>query len=160
MRWAVFEIFEGDARRWVLAAAEAEARRRGDRRLGTDHLLLALFHDPKALAAGLLGVDLDRARAAAEGLDRAALAAIGVDLGDSELPAVPAPARRRLSWTSGARAVLVATVAEARRTKSRRISTRHLLLALLALRRPDPAGQLLDALGVDAAAARAALQSP
>jgi ATP-dependent Clp protease ATP-binding subunit ClpA len=153
----MFERFD-DARQWVLSAAEQEARRRGDRRLGTDHLLLAMFHDPKELAAQTLGIDLEAARAAAEALDRAALSAVGIHLGDQEL-APPVGARRRLAWTSGARAVLVLSVAEARRTKSRRISARHVLLALLTLRRPDPAGQLLEALGVDAGQARAGLLS-
>jgi ATP-dependent Clp protease ATP-binding subunit ClpA len=154
----MFELLESDARRWVLSAAGDEARRRGDRRLGTDHLLLALLHDPKALAARTLGVDLDAARAAAEALDRAALRAIGVDLGEQSLPA-PVGTRRRLAWTSGARSVFLLAVTEARRTKSRRISARHLLLAVLTLRRPDPAGELLDALGVDAARASADLRA-
>ncbi len=34
-----------DARKMVLTSAAEEARRRGDRRLGTDHLLHGLLHD-------------------------------------------------------------------------------------------------------------------
>jgi ATP-dependent Clp protease ATP-binding subunit ClpA len=154
----MFERFD-DARRWILPAAQEEAQRRGDRRLGTDHLLLALFHDPQGLAAGALGTDLAGARAAADALDRAALAAVGIELGE-ELQPVPAAGRRRPPFTSGARNALVLSVAEARRARGRRIQARHLLLALLGKQRPDPAGQLLDALGVDAEAARARLAAP
>ena len=50
-----------DARK-VLACAAQEARRRGDRRLGTDHLLLGLLCDPDSSAAAALGVDLAAAR--------------------------------------------------------------------------------------------------
>jgi hypothetical protein len=120
-----------------------------------------MFHDPRELAGRVLGVDLAAARAAARELDRAALRAIGIDLDPEPAPPAPAPTKSggRLAWTSGARAVLVLAVAQARRAKARRITTEHLLLALLTLRRPDPAGQLLEALGVDAGEARARLQS-
>ncbi len=152
----MFERFDADARRWVLSAAEEEAQRRGDRRIGTDHLLLAMLHDPRRLAAGVLGVDLVAARAAADALDRAALSAVGVDIGEDLAP-VLVRTRRRPQLTSGARTVFVLAVAEVRRARGRRIQARHLLLALLTRQSPDPAGQLLDALGVDAAAARARL---
>ena len=69
-----------DARKMVLTSAAEEARRRGDRRLGTDHLLLGLLHDPHSRVAQALGVDLDSARAASDALDRAALAAVGVNV--------------------------------------------------------------------------------
>jgi len=50
-----------------LSAASEEARRRGDRRYGTDHILLALFEDPRSK---LVGVSLQQARLALESLDR------------------------------------------------------------------------------------------
>jgi hypothetical protein len=54
---------------WALyMRASEEARRRGDRRTGTDHLLLALLEDPSA--EGVLGVSLQQARQALESLDR------------------------------------------------------------------------------------------
>ncbi|QCB49847.1 hypothetical protein E5720_08000 [Rhodococcus sp. PAMC28707] len=47
-----------------------EAVRRGDRRIGTDHLLLALRQDESL--SRVVGVDNETARAAADRLDRAA----------------------------------------------------------------------------------------
>ncbi|UKA63042.1 Clp protease N-terminal domain-containing protein [Arthrobacter sp. FW306-04-A] len=44
--------------------------------------------------------------------------------------------------------------------EARRITTRHLLLALLERRQPDPAAVLLNKLGVDRAALKARLQNP
>jgi ATP-dependent Clp protease ATP-binding subunit ClpA len=143
-----------DARKLVLTAAADEARRRGDRRLGTDHLLLGILHDPAAEAASALGVDLASARATQDALDRAALAAVGIhadDLGPVEDAAGP---RRRLPLTSGARAVFKRALEQARPRKSGRIETRHFLLALLACERPDPAAELLHQLGVDPAVVR------
>ncbi|MGH9291347.1 MAG: Clp protease N-terminal domain-containing protein, partial [Acidimicrobiales bacterium] len=52
----------------VYLRASEEARRRGDRRSGTDHILLALFEDPSTEA--VLGVNLQQARQALESLDR------------------------------------------------------------------------------------------
>jgi ATP-dependent Clp protease ATP-binding subunit ClpA len=143
-----------DARKLVLTSATEEARRRGDRRLGTDHLLLGLLHDEDSPAAKVLGVSLADARAASNALDRAALAAAGIQVNTlGEGP--PAPFGRRLPpLTSGARAVIKRAIDKARPARSGRIGTTHFLLALLSLQRPDPAAELLDALGVDPAAVR------
>jgi hypothetical protein len=70
-----------DARKLVLTSATEEARRRGDRRLGTDLLLLGLLHEPDSPAARALGVSLAEARAAVDALDRAALTAVGIEAG-------------------------------------------------------------------------------
>ena len=149
-----------DARKLVLASAAGEARRRGDRRLGTDHLLLGLLHDEDGRAAQALGVSLAGARAAAEALDMAALAAVGIEI-DALGEGPPVPFGRRLPpLTSGARTVFKRAIDEARPARNGRIGTTHFLLALLALRRPDPAAELLDALGVDRAAARGRLGGP
>jgi ATP-dependent Clp protease ATP-binding subunit ClpA len=143
-----------DARKLVLSSATQEARRRGDRRLGTDHLLLGLLHDEDSPAAKALGVSLADVRAASEALDRAALAAVGIEiqaLGEGP----PVSFGRRLPpLTSGARAVFKRAIDEARPSRSGRIDTTHFLLALLSLQRPDPAAELLDALRVDPAAVR------
>ena len=149
-----------DARKIILTSAAEEARRRGDRRLGTDHLVLGLLHDEDSLAAKALGTDLESARAASDALDRAALAAIGVDVvpvGDSP-QAVPVRSRRLPPLTSGARAVLKTALEATRQARSRRIETRQLLLALLDRERPDPAAELLHALGVDPSAVRVRLE--
>ncbi|MGO9164322.1 MAG: Clp protease N-terminal domain-containing protein [Streptosporangiaceae bacterium] len=132
----------------VLDAAAAEAWRRGDRRLGTDHLLLGLLRhgDPVVLRA--LPALLGDARAAADALDRAALAAVGVQAaafgwlpdppGECPLPPL----------TSGARAILKRAADKARTSPLPGIQARHFLLALLSLDRPDPAAELLVALGI------------
>ena len=143
-----------DARKLVMTSATEEARRRGDRRLGTDHLLLGLLHDADSPAAKALGVSPADARAAVDRLDAAALAAVGVQaepLGAGP----PAPFGRRLPpLTSGAREVFRRALDAARPARTGRIDTAHFLQALLSLRRPDPAAELLDALGVDRAAVR------
>lgn len=149
----MFERLDKDVRHAVLVAAMAEAQRRGDRRLGTDHLLLGLLSGAEPVAVSVLGVDLATARAASAELDRAALAAIGVDLGGRDL-ASPARGRRRPPFSSGARETLKMSVEAAQHDKGRYIEARHLLSAVLARQRPDPAAELLRALGVDTAAAR------
>ena len=74
----MFEHFAAGARTAVTAALE-EARHRGDRRLGTEHLLLGVLHARELDPLGELGLDLPRARAALAALDVAALAAVGMD---------------------------------------------------------------------------------
>ena len=144
--------------RMVLTSAAQEARRRGDRRLGTDHLLLALLHDADSSVARALGVDLEAARTASDSLDRAALAAVGVNVAYLGSPPPSILARRLPSLTSGARAVLTAAVEQTRHAKTQHIETRHFLLALLARDFPDPAVELLTALGVDRSQVRSRLE--
>ena len=61
--------------------ARDEAVRRGDRTVGTEHLVLALLVDPASPAARALGCDLDSARRALDALDHEALAAVGIQPG-------------------------------------------------------------------------------
>jgi ATP-dependent Clp protease ATP-binding subunit ClpA len=149
---------ESDARWAVLTTSKEEAQRRGDRRVGTDHLLLGLLRDRGSVAAEVLGVDLAAARAAADELDRSALTAIGISPGEQRLPA-PTAEMRRVPLTSGARTALKLGIEQAREHKARTVQSRHLLAALLGLRHPDPAAQLLVALGVDPDAALARLEA-
>ena len=58
----------------IYLQASEEARRRGDRRTGTDHVLLALLEDPSIEA--LLDVNLPQARQALDSLDHEALGAL------------------------------------------------------------------------------------
>jgi ATP-dependent Clp protease ATP-binding subunit ClpA len=146
-----------DARRVVLGAAAEEAGRRGDRRLGTDHLLLGILHDPGSVPAQALGIDLQSARAAEDALDRVALAAVGIDVGGLGPIREVGRSRRLPPLTSGARAVFKRATEGARPRKSGRIETRHFLLALLERKRPDPAAELLHELGVDPVAVRGRL---
>lgn len=141
----MFERFTSAARNAVTSSVQ-EAEFRGDRRVGTDHLLLGLLHDPEV--AELVGVDVQRARAESSALDQQALAAVGVDVGEF----TPARSQRRprhAPFTSGARSVLPRALTVAMTEKSRRITSRHLLIALAERDEPDPAATLLTGLGVD-----------
>ena len=146
----------------IYLQASEEARRRGDRRTGTDHILLALFEDPSVEA--VLGVSLPQARQALDSLDREALAALGLGSG-ADAPALPMRAvpkkprirdvakKDRFRMTPAAKKVLE----EAYKPKGHRklqVTGREVLAQILALQPPDPAAVLLGALGVDRAAAR------
>ncbi|WP_242884716.1 Clp protease N-terminal domain-containing protein [Actinomadura litoris] len=138
--------------REVVAAAVEEARRRGDRRAGTEHLLLALLRDPGAPAAEALGVDLDGARDALDRMDRRALEATGVQLGE---PPPPLPSTgEQLPLTAAAKAAMSRCLKEAFRSRQPQLEPRHLLLALLGARSRDPVLDLLTELGVDRDALR------
>lgn len=149
----MFERFAATARSAVRGAVD-EARKRGDRRVGTEHLLLALLNE--RAGADLLGITADTARAAADELDRQSLAAIGVDVGEFRPTSTPG-AGKRPPFSSGARDVLSRALALAAAAKARRIETRHLLLALLERDRPDPVVALLAALGIDPSVVRTRL---
>lgn len=137
-----------DALSTVVKAALAEAQSRGDRRLGTDHLMLGLLRDSDSLATRALGVELDSAHEALDALDSAALSAIGVDVGDLRAARL-VPSRQRPPLTSAARSVLHQAVREAADEKVRRPTAKHLLLALLSCQRPDPAAELMTQLRVE-----------
>jgi ATP-dependent Clp protease ATP-binding subunit ClpA len=147
--------FSKDTVRAVHAAVD-EAQLRDDPRIGTEHLLLGLLRDAGAGPAELLGVDLAAARDALHALDVQALRAVGVDP-EGFGPLAVVRHKRHRSFTSRAKAALERTVADAARTRSRRAEPVHLLAALLAGSRPDPALDVLDQLGVDADAVRSRL---
>ncbi|MFE3455362.1 Clp protease N-terminal domain-containing protein [Nonomuraea sp. NPDC059194] len=142
----------------AIKAAMDEARQRGDRRMGTEHLLLGLLRDPSGSPARALGVDVAVARAALDALDAAALRAIGIDVGQApqarprKHPPVPGTA-----LTTSARAAINQAVKSTRRRDRDAEGPGQLLLALLAQDRPDPVAELIDELHVDRAAVRARL---
>jgi hypothetical protein len=143
--------------------AREEARRRGDRRVGTEHLVLGLLREPDL--AQVLGCDLGAAREALDAMDRDALVAVGID---RALDAPPVPTREpalggrrpslkavltdRLPMTPVAKRALEASGKDVRHFDPRRV-----LIALLSLAPPDPGAALLDALDVDRAAVGARL---
>src|SRR4051812_48602354 len=129
----------------VYLHANEEAKRRGDRRVGTDHLVLALLRDPESPAARALGVKLLSARAALEDLDRRALAALGI-AATPVGPVLPGREKDRLRLTPAAREVLTGL---GRMTGGKRLRLEHVLLALLNKQQPDPGAELFVALGVD-----------
>ena len=136
----------------VYLDALAEARRRGDRRVGTDHIALAMLCDPDSDTARALGFSLDSARTALQTLDSEALATLGIDAPFVEV-ATATRTRERLSLTPAGRAIFTGL----RRAAGERRGPKHVLLALLAQQRPDPAAELFDALGVDRDVVRARL---
>ena len=157
------EVLHGWA---IYLRAGEEARRRGDRRTGTDHVLLALFEDPSIEA--VLGVNLQQARQALESLDREALGALGLGSGTDAPPlpmrAVPKKPRirdvmkkDRLRMTPAAKRVLE----EASKPNRRRlqVTAQQVLAQILTLQPPDPAAALLGALGVDTSEVRRRLDA-
>lgn len=151
--------------------AREEARRRGDRKVGTEHLLLALTMEPAV--AGVLAVDPQTARDALEAMDREALHAVGLDI-TLDPPALPdvEPARRprrptlkavwqgRLPLTPAAKTVLQESSREMRGFRGHHLGPQRVLEVLLQRERPDASAELLARLGVDPRAVRARLQSP
>ena len=155
---------------WAICLrAGEEARRRGDRRYGTDHILLALFKDPSIEV--VLGVSLQQARQALESLDHEALGALGMGLG-SGTDAPPLPMRSvpkkprirdiaqkdRLRMAPAAKKVLE----EAYKPKGHRklqVTGPEVLARILTLQPPDPAAVLLDARGVNTSDVRRRLDA-
>ena len=143
--------------------AREEARRRGDRRVGTEHLVLGLLREP--VLAQALGCDLQTARDALDAMDHDALAAVGVGAAfnvqpvpiddPSKRPSRPtfkAVLRDRLPMTPAAKTALEESYKKVRRSHD--TFPQQVLLAVLELEPPDPAAGLIAALGVDRAAAR------
>jgi hypothetical protein len=140
----------------IYLRASEEARRRGDRRTGTDHVLLAVLEDPWTEA--VLGVSLPQARQALESLDREALGALGLGSG-ADAPPLPmraVPAKPKLTDLMGKDRLRMTPVAkkvleDAARPNRRRlyVTAQQVLAQLLTLQPPDPAAVLLDALGVN-----------
>jgi ATP-dependent Clp protease ATP-binding subunit ClpA len=140
----------------IYLQASEEARRRGDRRTGTDHILLALLEDPPAEA--VLGVSLQQARQAHESLDQEALGALGMGSG-TDAPPLPMRAvpkkptfravmkKDRLRMTPAAKKVLEEAVRPNRRKTQ--VTAQQVLAQILRLQPPDPAAVLLGALGVN-----------
>jgi hypothetical protein len=123
-----------------------EAIRCGDRVIGTEHMLLALLVDPASPAAQAIGCDLESARAALDALDGEALAAIGVKPGVTAGPVAVRP-HGKLRLTPAAKAIFTSIPSI---SKDSRDGLGIVLNALLGLRPPDPAAELLAALSADA----------
>jgi hypothetical protein len=158
------EVLHGWA---ICLQASEEARRRGDRRTGTDHVLLALFEDPSIEVE--LGVSLQQARQALDSLDREALGALGLGSG-TDAPPLPMRAvpkkptlkylmlqKDRLRMTPAAKKVLE----EASKPNRRRlyVTAQQVLAQILTLQPPDPAAVLLGALGVNTSEVRRRLDT-
>jgi Clp amino terminal domain, pathogenicity island component len=144
-----------------------EARRRGDRRTGTDHILLALLENPSV--EFVLGVKLQQARQVLDSLDHEALGALGLGSGADAPPlamrTVPKKPRirdvakkDRFRMTPAAKKVLE----EAYKPKGHRkfqVSRPEVLAQILDLKPPDPGAVLLGALGVNTSEVRRRLDT-
>jgi hypothetical protein len=145
----------------IYLRASEEAHRRGDRRTGTEHILLALLEDPSIEV--VLGVSLQHARQVLDSLDDDALGALGLGSG-ADAPALPMRAvpnkprirdiahRDRFRMTPSAKKVLE----EASNPNRHRlyVAAPQVLAQILALQPPDPAAVLLGTLGVNTAEVR------
>lgn len=140
-----------DTARAAVEDASYEAGRRGDGRIGTEHLLLAVVQDETVARA--VGVDRAAVLAAADELDRAALTAVGIDTGHFPVNG-HTTLGKQLPFTPGAKTVLQQTLVHATNEKAKNITCRHMALALLDRVDPDPAAAILTALSVDRGAAR------
>ncbi len=150
----------------IYMRASEEARRRGDRRTGTDHVLLGLLEDPSIEAE--LGVSLQQARQALESLDQEALGALGMGSG-TDAPPLPMRAvpkkptiravmkRDRLRMTPAAKKVLEEAVKPMRRKTQ--VTAQQVLAQILTLQPPDPAAVLLGALDVNTSEVRRRLDA-
>ncbi len=150
----------------IYLRAGEEARRRGDRRTGTDHVLLALLDDPSIEVA--LGVSLQQARRALESLDQEALGALGMGSG-TDAPPLPMRAvpkkptfrdvmrKDRLRMTPAAKKVLE-NAAKPNRRKLQ-LTAQQVLAQILTLQPPDPSAVLLDVLGVNTSEVRRRLDA-
>jgi Clp amino terminal domain, pathogenicity island component len=157
------EVLHGWA---VYLRASEEARHRGDRRTGTEHLLLCLLEEPSIEVT--LGVSLEQARQALESLDQQALGALGLGSGTGAPPipmrAVPKKPRLRdvaqkdrLRMTPAAKKVLEKASKPNRRRLQ--VTAQQVLAEILTLRPPDPAALLLGALGVNTSEVRRRLDA-
>ena len=102
----MFERFTKEARRVVVAAVE-EAGRRGDTRVGTEHLLLGVFDSgwDRLSVLESSGLTDQALRLQLDAMEDQALQAVGIDRRsiDAGLAGSPPPARRRrhLPFTGG-----------------------------------------------------------
>lgn len=150
----------------VYLRASEEARRRGDRRTGTEHLLLALLEDPSIEV--VLGVTLHQARQVLASLDQEALGFLGLESG-TDAPPLPTRSvptkptfravmnKDRLRMTPVAKKVLEEAVKPNRRKTQ--VTAQQVLAQILPLQMPDPAAVLLAALGVDTSEVRRRLDA-
>jgi Clp amino terminal domain, pathogenicity island component len=150
----------------IYMRASEEARHRGDRRTGTDHILLALLDEPSI--EGVLGVSLQQAREVLEALDHQALGTLGMGSG-ADAPALamrPVPKKPtirdvmkkdRLRMTPAAKKVLEESVKSQRRKTQ--VTAQQVMAQILTLQPPDPAAVLLGALHVTTSEVRRQLDA-
>lgn len=170
----MFERFTREARAAVTAAQQV-ARDAGSGRIDTRHVLVALLEETDPVAATFrdLGVDVAtlvaslRSKLRESGLDREALAGLGIDLDAvrERADAVFGPGALdgaghspgHIPFSRDAKKALELALREAIRLKHRTIDGRHLVLGML--RAECPARDALVASGVGLEQLREALDS-
>jgi ATP-dependent Clp protease ATP-binding subunit ClpA len=151
----MFERFTKDAHKTVTMAVE-ETRRRGDARIGTEHLLLGVAcsgHTMPGLDPAELRRELDR-------LDSKALEAVGIDPGLVDVGISRSQGRRgrkHIPFTRAAKDALSGALKEAIALDHRHIGAEHIALALSRLPSSDRATMALAGLGIDPADLRRSL---
>jgi ATP-dependent Clp protease ATP-binding subunit ClpA len=125
----MFERFTRDAR-MVVKAADTHARGLGSTTIEAEHLLLAIAaREPAMPALAEAGLDHDAVLAALDAERERSLMAVGISVGDFDLP--PAPVTRHPRFAASARITLERSLKIAAARSDRRLGTGHILLALL-----------------------------
>ena len=169
----MFERFTKDARTTV-AGAQQVGRETGSRGIDTRHLLVALVERPGPVRRTLQrsGVDVaglasrTRADLRTAGLDREALAGLGIDLdavrrkadevfGADALERAGRTPRGHIPFRRDAKKALELSLREAIRLRQKSIRTEHLLLGIL--RADSPGRAVLQRAGVETDALRQSL---
>lgn len=152
----MFERFTQEARRTVVLAQE-EARYRGDKRIGPEHLLVAVFVAAPA-ELGDLGPTVDGLRQTWVDVEQDALRSVGVVTERHGVFAVSRRTKQRhIPFTGSAKGVLEESLRQAITLEDRYIGAEHILLALANLPPTERATRLLMASGVDPATIRESL---
>jgi ATP-dependent Clp protease ATP-binding subunit ClpA len=151
----VFERFTREARNIVTSAID-EAARRGDSRIGTEHVLISM-----AGAQSLAGIfpEPDQLRRQLDRLDEEALRSVGLDPGLLAVDHTPRPGlgKRHIPFTGAAKDLLKGALKEALALGHRHIGAAHLALALTTANHPDRALATLESLGLSPDAVRSSL---
>jgi ATP-dependent Clp protease ATP-binding subunit ClpA len=128
----MFERFTREAR-LVVTGAESEARELGSPTIEAEHLLLALTRLDRSTAVGgvlaEVGLDHDDMLTALDAERDRSLAAVGISIGDYDLPRPHATTRPRMAANAKNALEQALRVSLARADK--RIEAGHILLALL-----------------------------
>jgi hypothetical protein len=160
-----------DARATVLYAAQASARLRGEKRIGTDHLLIGVVTSGNEIARRA-GLSVEGLHEALNGLDGSALGAFGIEAAAEALLASSPVLRphsgrkqphrgilaRHLPLGAGAKRSLKKSMRLALDHRHRHINTNHLLAALSTGGHNDAAVRLLRSSAVDPADLESAVQ--
>ena len=128
----MFERFTREAR-LAVTEAEAEARALGSPTIEPEHLLLAATRTDRATPLGAAladaGLDHDGLIEALDAERAHSLAAVGISIGDFDLPAPRPSAKPRMA--AGAKSALEHSLRISLERADKRIATGHIVLALL-----------------------------